>query len=188
MKYIIMSCMLFFLFTSEQDIIKPNWVENVDSLVIEYNEDLRVEREKNIKENNFIRNIKLYEPSSNGISKMVIFDNIIENDMYFNQELYFFESKLIFIDTKGFGPIIYKRKKKKSEPCCSIGEDKRYFKSKNEAKYYKRELELSSLDSLKSKESSFENLIFEEYEIINTKQDYEWELESFERFKEQLFK
>ncbi|MGG5488284.1 hypothetical protein [Gaetbulibacter sp. PBL-D1] len=166
---ILMFSLLIFSCDSEAEDARIDWVKKIDNKIVKYNNSAQIENTKVIDEFGGKTKVIVYNKNSEGIYKVK--GEYKEADFEMISEFYIQNDMIILEKKYGLTPLLYKRQRKDNEPCCQILEILNYYKSKEKAKQYERELKflypndykLKDLDDINLEDVKDEGIGFNNY-------------------------
>lgn len=155
---------------SDTDINHDDWQIKINKLIAEYNKNKPTKKLKTLKENDNEYLIGIYSKDSVASIQKIVIELNIENTYNINQEFYLLNDSVIIEKTRGLMPLIYKGKKKDSNPCCEVFEKHIYYKNSKIGNIYKKRLKINSLEDF-DYGKDLESISFEENKEVDITKD-----------------
>ncbi|MAB49428.1 MAG: hypothetical protein CMC05_12435 [Flavobacteriaceae bacterium] len=151
---------------SDTDIHKDDWQRKFIKQIDEYNKKGATRKLKTLNENDNEYLISIYaKDKTTNIQKIKIELNL-ESNLNVSQEFYLLNDNIIMEKFKGISPLIYKGKKKDSDPCCEVFEKNIYYKNSKIGNIYKKRLKINSVEDF-DYEKDLESISFEESKEVD---------------------
>ena len=185
MKKILILCfVVFFSCEADKSVLENHWVLEIDSQIKDYEKNQIIKKQfKNNLDQGAVLDVTFYEENKSGISKITS-KYTLETSYSFSQNLYLKDNEILFSCREWFSPLIYKSRKKVSDPCCSVSETKSYFFSKDSILNLERKKKINSVNDF----TSFDETLDLEplLEKDNTGFDYEYYKSFIEEMNERF--